>query len=112
MSVKYVSDSILSSTIQEVKTRLATKNVVFQFTTMPTLTAGNVPDYAGMLAQFVGTTGDYVKGDFYEVDSTGTDPVWKKTTYSKAEVDALVAAKTSIIVVNELPTSNIDTNAL
>lgn len=113
MAVKYVSDSNLNSVIQEVKTRLATKNVLFQFTTMPTLTSGNVSDYAGMLAQFVGTTdSSYTQGDFYVADNTGSSPEWVKVSYNKAEVDALVAARTSIKVVNALPTSDIDTNAL
>lgn len=112
MAVKYVSDSNLNSVIQEVKTRLATKERIIQFSTMPTLTSANAGDYAGMLAQYVGTTGDYVQGDFYVVDTSGTDPAWVKVTYSKAEVDALVAARTSIKVVSELPTSNIDVNAL
>ena len=112
--VKYLDYSHTQELITEIKTRLATKNKTFQFVSMPTLTSENVSQYATGQYQYVGATNSsYTTGDFYKVDST--DPLdlkWVKTTYNKDEIDNLIATANHFIVVNELPSQDIDPTAI
>ena len=112
--VKYLDYAHTQELITEVKTRLATKNKVFQLVSMPTLTSENISQYAGNIYQYTGNTTEYFSNSaFYKADST--DPLdlkWVKTTYNKDEIDNAIATKNHFIVVSELPVSNIDPTAI
>lgn len=81
-----------------------------QLSTMPTPTV----DYQGKVIQYTGvTTTDYVQGDFYICKYNATDgATWEKLTYNKEEVDELIALANHFIVVEDLPVTDIKTNAI
>lgn len=112
--VKYLDLSMTAQLVTDIKTRLATKNQVFQLSSMPTLTSENISQYAIGLYQYTGNTTEYYSnGAFYRANST--DPLdlhWDQVTYNKTEIDNAIATKNHFIVVNSLPVSNIDPTAI
>lgn len=112
--VKYLDQSMTQQLITDIKTRLATKNQVFQLPAMPTLTSENITAYSNALFQYTGNTTEYYSnGAFYRADST--DPLdlhWVQVTYNKTEIDNAIATKNHFVVVNELPVQNIDPTAI
>ena len=104
--VKYLDSAMTQQLITDIKTRLATK--VIHYSSMPAVTATTNPNdivlYTGA------TTQDYTNGDFYKADVTNLE--WVKMTYNKSEIDAAISAAGHFILVAELPTTNIQTNAI
>ena len=109
--IRYLDQIRSQELIDEIKARLATKQNIFQYTTMPTPSSANL----GLTYQYTGAdTEDYKNGDFYKVvyDAENTEYKYEKRTYNKEEIDALIDAAGHFVVVDELPTTDIKTNVI
>jgi hypothetical protein len=109
--IRYLDNLRTQELIDEIKRRLATKNPLFQYTTLPTPSAANV----GETYQYIGeTTLEYATYDFYKVvyDTETTTYKYAKVTYNKEEIDELIDAAGHFVVVDELPTEDIKTNVI
>lgn len=109
--IRYMDNLRTQELIDEIKRRLATKNPLFQFDTLPTASASNL----GETYQYMGaTTQDYTYADFYKViyDAENAEYKYEKVTYNKEEIDELIDAAGHFLVVDELPTTDIKTNVI
>lgn len=109
--IRYMDNLRTQELIDEIKRRLATKNPLFQFNTLPTASASNL----GETYQYMGaTTQDYTYADFYKVvyDAENAEYKYEKVTYNKEEIDELIDAAGHFLVVDELPTTDIKTNVI
>lgn len=109
--IRYMDNIRTQELIDEIKARLATKNKLFQYATLPTPSASNL----GETYQYMGaTTEDYSNADFYKViyDTENAEYKYQKLTYNVDEINELINAAGHFEVVDELPTTDIKTNVI
>lgn len=109
--IRYMNQVRTQELIDEIKARLATKQNIFQYATLPTPSSANL----GVTYQYTGTdTEDYKNGDFYKVvfDAENTEYKYEQRTYNIEEINALIDAAGHFEVVDELPTTDIKTNVI